>query len=76
MDIKSVLTSKTIWAGTFLLLAFVASRFFGVEVTPEDQVEATNNTIAYIESTVAFVAYVGIWIGRFMATKKVTLTGK
>lgn len=81
MQTKNMLASKTIWGGIFMALAFVLSRFFGVEVTTAEtdpvadavsQGFGAGEWSAMISVVVGFVMVV--W-GRFTAKKKVTVAG-
>jgi hypothetical protein len=75
MDTKSPFASKTLWGAVFVLIAFISSQFFGVEITPDEQASGVAGVTEMIEKGIGVVGWFLVVAGRFTATKKVTLTG-
>lgn len=71
MDTKPWYASVGIWGAIISILGKAAGAFFGIEVTPDDEIKIVNAVTGLISLGVSFFGDVLAIYGRKKATKKI-----
>jgi uncharacterized membrane protein len=75
MDTKNPFLSKTVWGAIFLLVSVVLLKFFGVELTSDEQAEGVRTFVNGAEAVSAVLGFILVIWGRLTAKKKLAFGG-
>lgn len=65
--------SKTMWGGVIMLAALIASSFFGVEISPDEQATLIDKALASTDEAAGLIGFITVLYGRITANTDVTL---
>jgi uncharacterized membrane protein len=69
METKHWYTSKTLW-GAFIMVLAIALKFFGVELSTDEQAQAPDVIVEAIHAVMALIGFIMTIVGRAKAETK------